>query len=172
LSALAGRREIMELGCLRTDRDRVFLLSTTHGGETCALAASLATISEYQKHNVIGHLRRTGEALREGITGAARRLGLDPFFKVFGHPANLVYATLDQDGNRSQPFRTLFLQETIQRGLVMPSLVVSFSHGPDEVSETIDGVAGALQVYGRALNEGVETYLVGRSVQPVFRRNA
>ena len=79
LSALAGRREIMELGGLRTDRDRVFLLSTTHGGETCALAAGLATISEYQKRDVIGHLHRTGEALRQGITEAAQRLGLDPF---------------------------------------------------------------------------------------------
>ena len=172
LSALVGRREIMELGGLRTDRDRVFLLSTTHGGETPALAAGLATISEYQAYDVIGQLHRTGEALREGITEAAHRLGLDPFFKVLGHPANLVYATCDQDGKRSQPFRTLFLQETIQRGLLMPSLVVSFSHGPDEVRETVDGVAGALQVYRRALDEGVETYLVGRSVKPVFRRHA
>jgi glutamate-1-semialdehyde 2,1-aminomutase len=172
LSALVGRREIMELGGLRTDRDRVFLLSTTHGGETCALAAGLATIREYQENDVIGHLRRTGEALREGIIETAQRLGLDPFFKVLGHPANLVYATRDQGGNRSQPFRTLFLQETIRRGLLMPSLVVSFSHGPDEVRQTIDGVAGALEVYRRALDEGVETYLVGRSVRPVFRRRA
>ena len=31
ISALAGRRELMELGGLRTERPRVFLLSTTHG---------------------------------------------------------------------------------------------------------------------------------------------
>ena len=161
----------MELGGLRTDRDRVFLLSTTHGGETSALAAGLATITEYQEHDVIGHLRRTGEELRVGITEAARRLGVDPCFKVLGHPANLVYATRDQEGNPSQAFRTLFLQETIQRGLLMPSLVVNFSHGPEEVQQTIDGVAGALEVYRRALDEGVENFLVGRSVQPVFRRH-
>ncbi|MFD4432981.1 glutamate-1-semialdehyde 2,1-aminomutase, partial [Nocardia sp. NPDC058497] len=34
ISALAGKREYMELGGLRTERDRVFLLSTTHGPET------------------------------------------------------------------------------------------------------------------------------------------
>ena len=33
LSALAGRREIMGLGGLDHDRERVFLLSTTHGAE-------------------------------------------------------------------------------------------------------------------------------------------
>jgi glutamate-1-semialdehyde 2,1-aminomutase len=171
LSALVGRREIMELGGLRTDRERVFLLSSTHGAETTALAAAVATIAEYQQRDVVGHLGRTGEDLRAGITEATRRLGLDPYFAVLGHPANLVYATRDQDGNPSQPFRTLFLQETIQRGLLMPSLVVNFSHGPDEVQKTIDGVAGALEVYRRALDEGIENYLVGRSVQPAMRRH-
>ena len=172
LSALAGRREIMELGGLRTDRDRVFLLSTTHGGETCALAAGLATISVYQRarRDRSSPSNWGGATRRHHRDGSASRLGA--LFKVLGHPANLVYATCDQDGNRSQPFRTLFLQETIQRGLLMPSLVVSFSHGPEDVRETIDGVAGALQVYRRALDEGVETYLVGRPVKPVFRRHA
>jgi len=42
ISALAGRRELMELGGLRTDASRVFLLSTTHGAETAGLAAYLA----------------------------------------------------------------------------------------------------------------------------------
>ena len=34
VAALAGRRALMELGGLRTDRPRVFLLSSTHGAET------------------------------------------------------------------------------------------------------------------------------------------
>ncbi|SDQ08297.1 glutamate-1-semialdehyde 2,1-aminomutase [Tsukamurella pulmonis] len=36
ISALAGKRALMELGGLNTDADRVFLLSTTHGPETVA----------------------------------------------------------------------------------------------------------------------------------------
>jgi len=39
VSALVGKREIMELGGLKHDRERVFLLSTTHGAETHALAS-------------------------------------------------------------------------------------------------------------------------------------
>jgi glutamate-1-semialdehyde 2,1-aminomutase len=62
------------------------------------------------------------------------------------------------------------LQETISRGLLMPSLVVSFSHGAAEVDRTVDGVAGALEVYRRALEDGVDAHLLGRPVQPVFRR--
>jgi glutamate-1-semialdehyde 2,1-aminomutase len=171
LSALAGRREIMELGGLLTDRPRVFLLSTTHGGETTALAAGLATLTAYHEHDVVRRLRATGEALRDGITAAAHDLGVDQYFQVLGHAANLVYATRDRDGNPSQPFRTLFLQETIKRGLLMPSLVVNFSHGDDDVRRTIDGVAGALEVYRSALRSGVEHYLIGRPVRPVFRRH-
>jgi len=170
LSALVGRREVMELGGLRTARDRVFLLSTTHGAETHALAACMATIEAYQRHEVIAHLRRTGEALREGIQAAVERLGLGQAFQVMGHPANLVFATHDASLAPSQPFRTLFLQETIARGLLMPSLVVNLGHGEEEVRRTIDGVSGALEVYRRALDEGIERHLVGRPVQPVFRR--
>jgi glutamate-1-semialdehyde 2,1-aminomutase len=170
LSALVGRREVMELGGLHTQKDRVFLLSTTHGAETHALAACMATIEAYRRHDVIGHLRRAGEALRDGIHAAVERLGLGKAFEVLGHPANLVYATRDASGAPSQPFRTLFLQETIARGLLMPSLVVNLGHGEEEVRRTVEEVSGALQVYRRALDEGIERHLVGRPVQPVFRR--
>ena len=88
---------------------------------------------------------------------------------MLGRPCNLIYATLDQQKERSQPFRTLFLQETIKRGLLMPSLVVSFSHDDSAVEQTIDGIGQALHVYRKALDEGVEKYLVGRPVAPVFR---
>jgi glutamate-1-semialdehyde 2,1-aminomutase len=159
----------MELGGLRTERERVFLLSTTHGGETHSLAAALATMAVYREHDVIGHMRTVGAELRDGINAASRDLGIGDHFEVIGNLANLVYATRDQDRQPSQPFRTLFLQETIKRGLLMPSLVVNFSHGPEEVSRTIEGVTGALEVYRRGLEDGAEAHLIGRPVKPVFR---
>jgi glutamate-1-semialdehyde 2,1-aminomutase len=170
LSALAGRREIMELGGLRDPRERVFLLSTTHGAETHALAAALATIAVYEEEDVIGHLRRSGEVLREGITRAARAAGVAEQFQVLGHPANLVYATRDRGGSPSQPFRTLFLQETIQRGLLLPSLVLSHAHTDADLQHTVESVAEVLEVYGKALRDGVENHLQGRPVKPVFRK--
>ncbi len=44
IAAIAGRRELMELGGLNTDRPRVFLLSSTHGAETVSLAAFRAVV--------------------------------------------------------------------------------------------------------------------------------
>ena len=170
LSALLGRREVMELGGLRDPRPRVFLLSTTHGAESHALAAALATIAVYEEEDVVGHLRRTGEALRAGIGAVAEQLGVEKHFQVLGHPANLVFATRDAEGKPSQAFRTLFLQEVIRRGLLTPSLVVAHAHGEEEVRRTVAAVGEALTVYGKALREGVEGYLAGRPVKPVFRK--
>ncbi|BFO16099.1 hypothetical protein SHKM778_24870 [Streptomyces sp. KM77-8] len=49
VSALAGRRDLMERGGLRHPGDRVFLLSTTHGAETHALAAAMAVQTTYAR---------------------------------------------------------------------------------------------------------------------------
>jgi glutamate-1-semialdehyde 2,1-aminomutase len=170
LSALVGKKEIMELGGLGHEKERVFLLSTTHGAETHALAAAMATMRIYKQDSVVEHLYRQGQRLRAGIDQAISSLGLTGYFEVLGRSPNLVYATRDEAQKPSQAFRALFLQETIQRGLLMPSLVVSFSHGDVEIDRTIDGVAEALAVYRRALESGVDKYLVGRPVKPVFRK--
>jgi glutamate-1-semialdehyde 2,1-aminomutase len=170
VSALLGKRAIMELGGLFHDNERVFLLSTTHGAENHALAAALETIATYKREDVIGYLMQAGERLTHGINRIIEELGLDDFFHLSGKPCNLIYATKDQDKEPSQAFRTLFLQETIRRGLLMPSLVVSFSHTDRDIDLTVELIGEALWIYRRALNEGVEKFLVGRPVKPVFRK--
>jgi glutamate-1-semialdehyde 2,1-aminomutase len=170
VAALAGRREIMELGGLKHDRERVFLLSTTHGAETHSLAATIETMQIYRRDNVIEFMYRQGERLRAGVNRAIDSLGLQGSFEVLGRAPNMIYATRDQSQQPSQAFRALFLQETIRRGLIMPSLVVSFSHSDADIDRTIEAIGEALQVYRRALEDGVERYLIGRPVKPVFRK--
>jgi glutamate-1-semialdehyde 2,1-aminomutase len=169
LAALAGRREFMERGGLQHDQQRVFLLSTTHGGETHALAASIAAIRTYQTEPVVEHMHRQGERLAQGISEAAQEAGVEGYFGVMGRPCNLVYYTRDQEKQPSQAFRALFMQETIRRGLLMPSLVDSYAHSDMDIDATIDRIAEALFVYRKALDEGIDHYLVGRPVKPVFR---
>lgn len=170
IGALVGRREIMELGGLAHERERVFLLSTTYGAETPGLAAALETMRIYEREPVIEHLRRQGERLRRGVEQAAQARGVTGRVGVDGHPANLVYYTRNERGEPSQPFRTLFMQELIARGVIAPSLVVSYSHTDEDIDRTVDAIDGALVVYARALSDGVERHLVGRSVQPVMRK--
>jgi glutamate-1-semialdehyde 2,1-aminomutase len=170
ISALAGKREIMRLGGLDHDQPRVFLLSTTHGAETHALAAALETIRIYRENHVVEYLWKQGERLLTLVRRSIVENGLDGFFEVVGRPCNLVFATKDESGNRSQAFRTLFMQELLRRGIIAPSFVVSFSHTDRDIDLTAEAIHAAHVVYRKALEEGVEKYLKGRPVKPVNRR--
>jgi glutamate-1-semialdehyde 2,1-aminomutase len=169
IAALAGSREIMRLGGIEHDQKRVFLLSTTHGAEGHALAASLETIRIFREQGVIEFLWRQGERLRAGINRVIARHGIADYFELAGRPCNLIFRTKDERGAPSQSFRTLFLQELIRGGILAPSFVVSFSHSDDDIDRTVDVVDQALGVYANALEGGVAAYLVGRPVKPVNR---
>ncbi|MGB8341588.1 MAG: glutamate-1-semialdehyde 2,1-aminomutase [Chthoniobacterales bacterium] len=170
VSALVGRRAIMERGGLKTDRERVFLMSTTNGAENPGLAAAIETMRIYREEPVVETLWRQGRQLSDGIRQVVHELELDDYFQLRGRPCCLLYATLDQKREPSQAFRTLFLQETMRQGLLMPSLVVSYSHSDSDIQRTIDGIATALGVYRRALEDGIDRHLAGRPVKPVFRQ--
>jgi glutamate-1-semialdehyde 2,1-aminomutase len=170
LSALTGKKELMDLGGITHDRERVFLLSTTHGAETHTLAAAIETMNVYKNQNVVETLYRQGKRLMDGINQCIMNLNLIGYFEILGRPCNLVFATRDQSRNPSQAFRTLFLQEMIQRGFITPSFVVSFSHSDQDIDRTINAASEALGVYRKALEDGIEKYLNGRPVKPVNRR--
>lgn len=171
VSALAGKREFMRLGGLEhTDRPRVFLLSTTHGAETHALAAAIANMMVYAREPVIERVHALGVRLRTMLDQVIARHGLAPFVRVLGKPCNMVVQSADRDGMPSQAFRSLMLQEMVRGHILMPSLVLCYSHTEDDLARTADAFDGALEIYVRALNDGVERYLVGRPSQVVYRR--
>lgn len=169
ISAVVGKRDIMQLGGLYHDKERVFLGSTTHGAETHALAAAREVMNIYQREPVIQTLWARGERLAAGIKKAAADLHLEEQIATFGKPCCLVYGTKDQNKQPSQGFRTLFIQESMKRGVLGSSLVVSYSHTEQDIDRTIEALHGAMVVYRKALDEGLEKYLVGRPVKPVMR---
>jgi glutamate-1-semialdehyde 2,1-aminomutase len=170
ISALVGKRELMCLGGLEHDKERVFLLSLTHGAETHCLAAALEVMRIYKRESVIEVLWSQGERLARGINKSVDEHKLNGYFEVIGKPCNLVYATRNNDRQPSQPFRTLFLQETIKRGILAPSLIVSYSHSESDIDRTVEIVHEALYTYRKALDEGVDKYLKGQNVKPIWRR--
>ena len=89
---------------------------------------------------------------------------------MIGRPCNLVFATRDREGNPSQAFRALFMQELIRRGVIAPSFVVSFSHDDPDIEKTAEAVFDAHVIYRKALDEGIENHLQGRAVKPVNRK--
>lgn len=172
VSALAGKRELMRLGGFDHDRERVFLLSTTHGAETHGLAAALATMKVYREQPVVQTLWARGERLADGLRRAAESAGVAQQVPILGKPCCLVFGSRDGAGQPSQPFRTLLMQEIIRRGVLATSLVVNYSHTERDIDLTIDAFAEAFVVYRKALDEGIDKYLCGRPVKPAIRRFA
>jgi len=113
-------------------------------------------------------LRDRGLRLQRGVRDVVAAKGLDAHVDVTGHPANLVYVTRGPDGAPSQEYRALFMQELIRGGVLGPSFVISYSHSEEDVDRTVEVVASALDVYGRALADGVGPYLVGGPTRRVF----
>ena len=170
IAALAGKRDIMKLGGLDHDKERVFLLSLTHGAEAPNLAAALEVMRIYKREPVVDTLWARGKKLAEGVNQSIDEYALAGHFAIIGPPCCMVYATRDADKKPSQAFRALFLQEIIKRGILAPSFINSYSHSETDISRTIEAVKEALGVYKMALEEGVEKFLVGRPVKPVFRK--
>jgi glutamate-1-semialdehyde 2,1-aminomutase len=173
VSALAGRRELMEAGGLNTDASRVFLLSTTHGAETTGLAAYLAVSKAYAERDVIAEMEIQGAKLRSGLEQVANEAGMSEHVVFLGRPSCLVFATKDHKGQPSQPFRTLFIQELLRRGVLGQSMVISAAHTDADINQTIEAAAEALTVYARAIEAGsTQGLLVGRPVAPAIREFA
>ena len=108
--------------------------------------------------------------MKRGIDSAVDAAGLGAYIQVQGKPCCLSFTARDRDEQRSQAFRSLLLQETIKRGVLMPSLVVSFSHTDQDIDQTVEAISRSLDVYQRALTDGVDRYLVGRPSKVVQRR--
>ncbi len=171
VSCVAGRREIMELGSIGPEgQERVFFLSTTHGAEMCGMGAFVATAKYMQREAVVDHLWSYGCRLIELMNSVAREYGVDGSFKAAGVPCSPYYMTLDFKGEPSLPLRTLFSQEMIRNGVLMPWLALSYRHRDEEFALTEKALRATFEVYRKALRNGVETYLLGPVLKPVFRK--
>lgn len=172
VACIAGKREIMELGSIEFEgRERVFLLSTTHGAEMCGLGAFVATVRFMQQHSVVEHLWDYGRKLTAMMQRQADSHGIGHSFKVGGIPCSPYYLTLDSSGANSLGLRTLFSQEMISNGVLMPWIALSYRHGAEELAATERAIEETFKTYRLALDEGVEKYLNGPAIKPVFRKH-
>lgn len=171
VSAMVGKRELMEMGSIHKEgTERTFLLSTTHGAEMCGLGAFLETVKIYKEKNVINHLWKYGEKLFNGVNTISKQLDIKDFFYMEGNFVSMNYVTKDTTGNISLAFRTLFAQEMIKNGVLIPWVAPSFMHKDEELNFTLEAVENSLKVLKKALEEGINKYLVGPTIKPVFRQ--
>lgn len=169
---LTGKKEIMELGGIRnTGKEKLFLISTTHGGETSSIAAGLATMDVFEKHEVVKHNQAMGQKFIDGTARIFAAHGLSHTIKnlQFNWHASLGY--FDKEGNNSFGLRTLFHQEMIKRGVLFQGVFcANFSHTDKEIEHILNAADEACVIYKKGLEEGYEKYLKGEPIKPVFRK--
>ena len=171
VAAVAGKREIMELGSIEfIDRERFFLLSTTHGAEMNGLGAFVKSIEFIQKNAVIKHLWDYGKQLVQMMNETAKKYDLEKHFVTGGIECSPYYLTFDSEGNNSMGLRTLFSQEMIKNGVLMPWSAISYAHGENELDLTKNALEKSFEVYKNAVANGYKQYLKGDVIKPVFRK--
>ena len=79
---------------------------------------------------------------------------MEQFVSARGRPSCLIFTTCGPDGQPSQEYRTLFLQELLQHGVLAQSFVISAAHTDEDLEITIRAVECALEVYRVAIERG------------------
>jgi glutamate-1-semialdehyde 2,1-aminomutase len=171
VSVLAGRRDIMELGGIRHDQERVFLLSQTHGSETTGLAACAATLAECERLDVTAHIWQIGARLVEGIRRIAAEEGVAEHLRMIGFDCNPQLQCTRADGTYWPALHTSFHEELIAHSVLMPWTSVTLAHDEPELELTFEAVRAAARKLAAALEDGdVDGSFEGPAVAPVFRR--
>jgi len=170
--ALTGTKEVMQLGGInKQGEEKVFLISTTHGGETHTLAAANATLNEFATKNVIDHNHEIGNALIDGCKSVIINHKLEHLVEII--PCNwlIAFNFRDISGSLSSSMRTLAMQEMISRGILFQgAFSPCFSHTLDDVALFVEAFSETLSILKEASIKGVETFLIGEPAKPVFRK--
>jgi glutamate-1-semialdehyde 2,1-aminomutase len=156
LSALTGRRDLMELGDHTRPlpgRPPLLLLSTTHGSDRAALAAMVATVTEIATTDALARAHATGAELRHAVETQIAQAGLAGHIRLTGYDCFLGVETTGNTQVSGPQLKTLFLSEAIRggalvRGIFYPTAV----HTAEHLELTAQAVRHATSVCAHALD--------------------
>ncbi len=142
LAAFAGKQEIMS--CI----DKT-LITTTLGGETMSIAASLATLKIMQRDNVHAELYRKGKIFMDGMEKLIKKYSLPGYLK--GIPVGFTF-TLNDNISEEELQRLISMErEIFEQGVFMDkdrTWLVSHSHTNKDILETLEKIEQAFKIAG------------------------
>lgn len=170
VSAVCGIKKIMTLGSIeKKGQERVFLLSTTHGAEMSSLGAFDKTLDILKKKNVIKSIWSYGAKLILEANKISKSLKIEKNFYFEGPACSPIYYCRNKKLDFCMELRTLFIQEMLKNGVLMPWVSISYMHKEKEFKKTIRAIEKSLIIYKKYLN-GNKELLMGNSIKPVFRK--
>jgi len=162
LGAITGNSRVME-------QFNDIFYSTSYGGETLSLAAASAVIDELQTKPVVKHCWRLGEKLISEFDEIAQEIGVN--IRIQGLPVRSTIICKDNDGNESLLLKSLFLQETIKRGVLFGpgAVLLSYSHSTKDIDKTLSVCKEGMKIVKKAIiNKNVEKVLKGKVMKRVM----
>lgn len=171
--ALTGRADVMELGGIRRQGDdKLFLISTTHGAETTGLAAMMATIREFKKHDMISSNWDRGAQLKEKLENVISKHRLEDHLSLQGYPCLFVLVCRNASQAIDDSYRTLLMQEMIANGVLFQGMFyTTWAHQDAELNWQVSAFDSACAIYRKAIEAGsTDGLLIGAPAKPVFRR--
>lgn len=164
ISTFVGRKEVMSVA------EELFI-SMTHGGEAVSIAAAIATINELKSKDVIKHVWEVGTKIVRGFEKLVDNHGLRGFVECKGMGPHNVVLFYDKDNINHLEAKTLFLQETAKRGVLIQGVNPNYSHSQKDIDDTLDAVNDALYMLKKAINEGnILKYIEGSVAEEAVRR--
>ena len=168
ISALVGKKEIMELGGIKHNKERVFLLSTTYGAETHHLKAAQKNIEILNQNNyeVTNYIWNVGKIIKDEFNKISQKYDLLNIARCEGIDCRPYFYFRDNYE------RMLFMQEMANNGVLVQAINPSFSHKDSEINQTIEAFEKSLKFLREAIdkNKVRDLLIENRPVKPVFRK--
>lgn len=170
--ALTGKKEVMSLGGIKNEGSKkVFLVSTTHGGETSAIAAALATMDVFENNDVIGHNQMIGDYYIKGVNEILSQKNLHDYIKLTGFNWSPGMLINGPDKQPSMHYRTLIMQEMIKRGILFQGILSpAFTMTSSDIDTMLEAFNESTDVFLKALEGNIADFLIGPEIKPVFRK--
>lgn len=131
ISAYLGKKELI-------DSSKEIGISSTFGGETLSLSASLAVIEFYKKNNVIEYLWKTGEKMWGEINKLFKKYDIEA--ETRGFPVCPFFDF------RNQEERNLFFRKCFKNGVIFYNVgYICYSHKEKDIYEAIERVEKAIK---------------------------
>lgn len=167
ISAVAGRRDLLE------QIEQGVFISTTFGGDSIAMAASLATLNILSQPGFYDHIIKIGTMIRNGIQERIDKYDLNNVLSVSGMPAHCGLAFEGHGSLSYLDIQSVYSQTMIQNGiLVFAIYFLNIHHTEKEAQAYLDATDKAFALIRKAIdNDSVDDILIGGKVDPVFKRN-
>lgn len=130
-----------------------------------SLGALVETIKVYKEMNVTDHIWDMGRTLVKGINNIAKEYDLQDYLYLQGAECSPNLVVCDKEKRSSFEYRTVFLQEMMKSGILMPYIAIAYEHTENEINQTLEAARKAMKRYCDALNRDVKQFIV-----PCFHR--